>query len=89
MVQEPSHVKQLSPIHVCKIGLIKPVWVGDLGTRTKNPKFGWFGPFITLCPASPEKEDQKRCRFPCHVDSAGPVSPTCIRFIRPKAGNAP
>jgi hypothetical protein len=21
MVQEPSHVKQLSPIHVCKIGL--------------------------------------------------------------------
>ena len=23
MVQEPSHVKQLSPIHVCKIGLRK------------------------------------------------------------------
>jgi hypothetical protein len=21
MLQEPSHVKQLSPIHVCKIGL--------------------------------------------------------------------
>ncbi len=21
MIQEPSHVKQLSPIHVCKIGL--------------------------------------------------------------------
>jgi hypothetical protein len=27
---------------------IKPVWVGDLGTRTKNPKLGWLGPFITL-----------------------------------------
>jgi hypothetical protein len=25
MVQEPSHVKQLSPIHVCKIGLIDPM----------------------------------------------------------------
>jgi hypothetical protein len=23
MVQKPSHVKQLSPIHVCKIGLIQ------------------------------------------------------------------
>jgi hypothetical protein len=21
---------------------IKPVWVGDLGTRLKNPKFLWF-----------------------------------------------
>ncbi len=41
------------------------------------------------CPASPEKEDQTRCKFPCRVDSAGPVSPTCNRFIRPKAGNAP
>ncbi len=25
MVQEPSHVKQLYPIHVCKIGLIKRI----------------------------------------------------------------
>ncbi len=21
---------------------IRPVWVGDLGTRPKNPKLGWF-----------------------------------------------
>ncbi len=43
---------------------------------------------IRYCPASPEKEDQTRCRFPRRVDSAGPVSPTCIGCIRPKAGNA-
>jgi hypothetical protein len=23
---------------------IRPVWVGDLGTRPKNPKLGWFRP---------------------------------------------
>jgi hypothetical protein len=23
---------------------INPVWIGDLGTRTKNPKLGWFIP---------------------------------------------
>ena len=22
----------------------RPVWVGDLGTRPKNPKLGWFRP---------------------------------------------
>ncbi len=25
MVQEPSHAKQLAPIHVCKIGLTDPL----------------------------------------------------------------
>ncbi len=29
------------------------------------------------CPASPEKRRPTGCRFPCRVDSAGPVSPTC------------
>jgi hypothetical protein len=28
--------------------LIKPIWIGDLGTSTKKIKWGWFGPFITL-----------------------------------------
>ncbi len=28
--------------------LIKPIWISDLGTSTKNLKWGWFGPFITL-----------------------------------------
>jgi hypothetical protein len=37
----------------------------------------------------PRKRRPTRCRFPCRVDSAGSVSPTCNRFIRPKAGNAP
>jgi hypothetical protein len=23
---------------------IRPVWVGDFGTRPKNPKLGWFRP---------------------------------------------
>jgi hypothetical protein len=23
---------------------IRPEWVGDLGTRPKNPKLGWFRP---------------------------------------------
>jgi hypothetical protein len=23
---------------------IRPVWVGDLGTRPKNPTMGWFMP---------------------------------------------
>ncbi len=33
MVQEPSHVKQLSPIHVCKIGL-------SLGAVMQHPCLG-------------------------------------------------
>jgi hypothetical protein len=28
--------------------LIKPIWIGDLGTNTKNLKWGWFGLFITF-----------------------------------------
>ncbi len=23
---------------------MKPVWIGNLGTRPKNPKLGWFRP---------------------------------------------
>jgi hypothetical protein len=57
MAEEPSHMKQLSLIQVCKIGLkgpkreifdfgvfaqIRPIWIGDLGTRPKNYKFLWF-----------------------------------------------
>jgi hypothetical protein len=28
----------------CFFTQIKPVWIGDLGTGTKNPKLGWFRP---------------------------------------------
>jgi hypothetical protein len=28
--------------------LIKHLWIGELGTSTKNSKWGWFGPFFTL-----------------------------------------
>jgi len=41
------------------------------------------------CPESPEKGDPSTRELPRRADSTGPVSPTCNRFIRPKAGNAP
>jgi hypothetical protein len=37
----------------------------------------------------PRKRRPTRCRFPCRVDSAGPVSPTCNRFIRPSMTRKP
>ncbi len=51
MAEKPSHIKQLSLIHACKIGLkgpkleifgsrafpqIRPAWVDDLGNRPEN-----------------------------------------------------
>ena len=41
------------------------------------------------CPESPEKGDPSTRELLRCADSTGPVSPTCNRFIRPKAGNAP
>jgi hypothetical protein len=41
------------------------------------------------CPESPEKGDPSTRELLRRADSTGPVSPTCNRFIRPKAGNAP
>jgi hypothetical protein len=44
---------------------------------------------LTGCPESPEKGDPSTRELLRRADSTGPVSPTCNRFIRPKAGNAP
>ncbi len=41
------------------------------------------------CPESPEKGDPSTRELLRRADSTGPVSLTCNRFIRPKAGNAP
>ena len=39
MVQEPSHVKQLSPIHVCKIGLTStPLYFVGIQTIYNAPR---------------------------------------------------
>ena len=47
-----------------------------------------------MCPShlvsrEPEKGDPSTRELLRRADSTGPVSPTCNRFIRPKAGNAP
>jgi hypothetical protein len=34
-------MRYLAPVF---LGKIRPVWIGDLGTRTKNPKLGCFRP---------------------------------------------
>ncbi len=44
---------------------------------------------LPYCPESPEKGDPSTHELLRLADSIGPVSPTCNRFIRPKAGNAP
>jgi hypothetical protein len=47
MVQEPSHVKQLSPIHVCKIGL-SPIESSVFSKTVMQVSF--MGTLVDICP---------------------------------------
>jgi hypothetical protein len=45
------------------VNQIRPVWVGDLGTRPRNPTMGWFRPenrqFVLFSAAGVKKDFQK------------------------------
>jgi hypothetical protein len=43
----PAKLQKRSKLEIFGFGVftkIRPVWVGDFGTRPKNPKLGWFRP---------------------------------------------
>jgi hypothetical protein len=61
----------------------------DIFSLKNNHVVYFFENCVSLCPESPEKRDPSTRELLRRADSTGPVSPTCNRFIRPKAGNAP
>ncbi len=44
LVRDGSVQAQACDIRLRGFYTDQPVWVGDLGTRSKNPKLGWFRP---------------------------------------------